>query len=193
MLKWKLILIAAGASLAMYGCSAKTPAPPPGRTDSAHVPAPEDAQNLFKLRTPLIGDAPADGKLADAVKNQFGITESSTLELMTEKEPYELILHFTEEPDPEAMKKSASLLLGLIDNCGIVSWTYPIDSNGVSTTLSMDVRAASKLAGVDDIKAYSQTEGKVWELLELLSAEPAEAAAEPAVKAGEPKYNTGFG
>lgn len=201
MLKWKWIVMGAGASLLLYGCSAKEaaiPSAPPQETwapPAAKTTGAADVQDLCKLRNPLIGDASADGRLVDAAKHQFGVTDSSTIELVTQKEPYELILHFKKEPDSEAMKKSAVVLLSLIDNCGIVSWDYPLGQSGTVAAISVDSQAASKLAGVDDIKSYSQTSGKVEELLSLLNKTPdaSDDGIHPVTEASKAAPVTGYG
>lgn len=201
MLKWKWILMGAGASLLMYGCSAKeaaAPSAPPQETwapEAAKAAEASGMQDLYKLRNPLIGDVSADGRLVDAAKHQFGVTNSSTIELVTQKEPYELILHFKKEPDYEAMKRSAVVLLSLIDNCGIVSWDYPLKQSGTASAISVDSQAASKLAGVVDIKSYSQTSEHVEELLSLLHNMPdtSDDGIHPVTEASKPEPVTGCG
>lgn len=230
MSKWKCVLIAAGASLLIYGCSADQPASSPasakdvqasteaeqaqgedGQTDGSQASA-EAAQTqagaeavskeLFEDRNPSIGDASADEKLVDTVKRQFNITESSTIELQTGQEPYELELHFSSEPNQACMKRAAITLLGLIGNCGIVSWDYP-DSGGGVATFSIDAKAAAQMIGAEDIKAYSQSPEKVKELLEHMD-QAAEQTVEqeqesvtgtkaPALQGAEPEYDRGGG
>lgn len=225
MSKWKCVFIAAGASLFMYGCSADKTASSAAQTkdvqtstEAAQTPGGVQAEaaqtsegsqqaaaeavskELFENRNPSIGDASADGKLVDTVKKQLNITESSTIELQTGQEPYELELHFTEKPDQACMKRAAVVLLGLIDNCGIVSWDYP-DSGGISATFSMDAKAAAQMIGVEDIKAYSQSPEKVNELLTHMNQaaeqtmeqeqESATGTKAATLKAQEPEYRGG--
>lgn len=223
MSKWKWVFVAVGASLLMYGCAAGTPPASPTeaaqtkteaeQTESAQTEHAQtepgqmqadtaQAKELFENRNPSIGDAVADGKLVEAVKKQYRITESNTIELQTAQEPYELILHFDQAPDQACMKRSAIVLLSLIDNSGIVSWDYP-DASGIRTAFSMDVKAASHMAGADDIKAYSQSEEKVGELLSLINKASAVSAEQeqesmtgtkaPTAQAQEPAVNSGGG
>lgn len=186
---------AGGAAEAAAGGTAAAAAG--GAADAAGSGDTAGAQGLCELRNPMIGDASADGKLVTAVKQQFGITEISTMELKTDKEPYELVLHFATEPDSQSMEKAAAVLLSLIDNCGKVTWDYYDDQSSVATaltTVSMDVQSASRLAGVDDIKSYSRTAGTVGELLGLLENPHASAReTTPADTAPQEAPVSGFG
>ena len=90
-------------------------------------------QDLYALKNPYIGDAPADQRLLEALG--VGKLGAYTMELQTEKEPYVLAIRFAEKPEnPDAldgkMCEYGNLLLALIENCGEVQWSYPGEENG---------------------------------------------------------------
>lgn len=128
------------------------------------------AKMLFEAANPYIGDAPADGKLVEAL----GIFPEMgrTMELETKKEPYTLKLHFEDEPSRELgfneqMEKKAILLLCLIENVDRIEWTYPLDSTQgqPERRFFCGREKAKELLGGKDVKSYAESEASLQKLL----------------------------
>ena len=129
-----------------------------------------DAQALFALRTPYLGDAPAVGRLVQATG--AGELGAYSLELETNTQPYCLMLHFKERPEDEEglnreMYKKAALLLALIENADEVQWTYPRVDNGeeVEYRLYSSVGQVEEMFGVEGLKKYGVSAEVFQELL----------------------------
>lgn len=107
----------------------------------------EKTLTQWETRTPYVGDAPALGKIANAL----GVGElcgSFTNELQTDAEPYGWTLHFTspcDERQAEAlnrqMNQMAVKMLALVENLGQVSWTYS-DPEGTLHTQTVTLEQA---------------------------------------------------
>lgn len=111
------------------------------------------ARDLYETRHPYIGDV---SRNLDTL-NILGIHRIApyTLELQTDKKPYEMIIRteLTGDSDPvskDLMAKTAVVILSLIDNCEIVTWDMGERSE---QSLRMDMEAATALLGQSP-KAY---------------------------------------
>ena len=155
--------------------------PEPVRPVSAY------AQSLYQNRTAYLGDAPAVGRLLEAM----GIGEelgSYTMEMTTSERPYVLQLNFREEPPDgglaldRGMSGYGALLLALVENLEEVRWTWPEEGGGVlhtsyydkgllTTMLSGEARFTDGSRGneYDSIKDFSASSGGVQNLLDWLS------------------------
>lgn len=143
------LLLVAFFSLTLVGCADN----PPENEDNSIW-----AENLFANRNSYIGDNVADNDLLLVLAVSENIGEY-TLALQTEDEPYGLTIRFAcEDPHNELMEKYAYILLALIDNVEIISWTF---NDG--TAYTVDVAAADALLP-QDIKSY----GKSMRTVELL-------------------------
>lgn len=100
-------------------------------------PATSPADALYALRTPYVGDAPAMGKLLEAL--EVGKLGAYSVELFTAKAPLTLQVNFKDIPadiDPtspkidRAMNRNAALLLALVGNLEQVNWSYPSREDG---------------------------------------------------------------
>jgi len=131
------------------------------------------AKQLYELRNPYIGDAPADGALLKelGIQEKFG---DYTLELETSKTPYILRIMFTDlVTDRDAfdvkMTGCATILLALIDNADEIQWSYPYMVDGQKDQITVYWNEQNTRAmNIEDIKAYSESAEKVQELLNLL-------------------------
>jgi len=167
------------------GCTFTGPQQSSGRFGSKKD-AFSQAQELYGLRNPYIGNIPGDGALLAAL----GISESIgayTLELETKAEPYILQLHFTEAVTDAAavdstMNKNAMLLLALIDNVSEIQWQYTFRAQGtgenVSFTGSLTAEAATAALGGANIKSYGQSAAMVQNLLDWLDSDDVAAGYE---------------
>ncbi|MGM9538258.1 MAG: M56 family metallopeptidase [Candidatus Onthomonas sp.] len=129
------------------------------------------AKQLYAARVQYVGDNSAVGALRNVVVAN-NVYQDCTMELFTGGEPYGLALHFTapegwtgsEEElalaEQEALRNGI-LMLALIDNAEY----YEQDLNG-SDPFHMTVEDAEALLGIDDLKAYGQSETGIAELLE---------------------------
>ncbi|MDO4274930.1 MAG: DUF4825 domain-containing protein [Eubacteriales bacterium] len=94
-----------------------------------------DADTLYDLRTPYVGDASAVGKLLYALSDLLP-SGAYKIELDTEDTPYVLRLAYEEEPTEgedetsHRMNVAGTLLLALIDNLDEVQWTFPTHIDG---------------------------------------------------------------
>jgi len=155
--------------------------PPAVTDDGAGVS--EHARTLYERRAPYIGDAPAVGRLLEAldIADTLG---SYTMELETSAKPYVLRLMFTDTVSDggafdTAMINNAIVLLALIDNASQIEWHYEFsggmtirgadkrEASGFYTGVLTEEDAAATM-NVEDIKEYGQSAGKVQELLERL-------------------------
>ncbi|SFO93181.1 Signal transducer regulating beta-lactamase production, contains metallopeptidase domain [Oscillibacter sp. PC13] len=137
----------------------------------------DEAQTLFDLRMDYIGDAPAAGRLLEAL--DVGSLGAYTMELFTSAAPYTLQVNFRDEPadiDPTSpaidgpMTWKAEVLLALIGNLEQVNWSYPTREDGQKTLLTMyyprsQADAHAQALGYDDIKELGQTAAGLRELL----------------------------
>lgn len=129
------------------------------------------AKQLYAARVQYVGDSSAVGALRNVVVAN-NVYQDCTMELFTGEEPYGLALHFTApegwtgsgeelaQAEQEALRNGI-LMLALIDNAEY----YEQDLNG-SDPFHMTVEDAEALLGIDDLKAYGQSETGVAELLE---------------------------
>lgn len=125
------------------------------------------AIDLYEAANPYIGDVSADGELMGVIAEHLGgFGTGAITELQTDEEPYSLILHFSEEPDANAMWRNAVLLLALIENCGEVDWDYV--SQDEKMNFYVPVEDVNDILGMEDIKEYGTSAEKVEELLGLL-------------------------
>ena len=132
------------------------------------------ARKLYEARVQYIGDNSAVGALRDIVVAD-DVYQDCAIELFTGEAPYGLALHFTApegwtgsgeelaQAEQEALRNGI-LMLALIDNAEY----YEQDLNG-SDPFHMTLGDAEALLGVDDLKAYGQSETGVAELLEKMS------------------------
>lgn len=134
-----------------------------------------DAQTLYALKTPYIGNNSAVG----AIPKALGAAEigSYTFELQTDAEPYGITINFennsagySEEQLNEKMMHCSWLFLALVDNAEIFTWTYPNETGGFDTH-SATVEAVSKTIG--DIKQFGTSQKEFERLLSLISDSPA--------------------
>ncbi len=155
---------------------------PPAVTDTDGGVS-EYARTLYERRAPYIGDAPAVGRLLEALDIASTLGDY-TMELQTSEEPYILRLTFTDtvgdgEAFNAAMMSNAVVLLALIDNASRIEWQYEFsggmtirgtekgEATGFYTGILTEEDAAAGM-NVEDIKAYGQSAEKVQELLENL-------------------------
>ena len=84
----------------------------------------EYTQWLWKNQVTYVGDAPSVNNLI----GNMSLNAPHTLEVKSGKEPYGLIIHFTEEISKnrrEMLKDQACVILSLVGNLGEVSWDDP--------------------------------------------------------------------
>ena len=130
-----------------------------------------DAETLYDLRTPYVGDPSAVGRILNAVgldKMGEGVW-SFVLRLDTEQEPYGLTLCYTSEYETvvgagsawtQQMKAGSYLAMALIDNLAWVAW-------------QVDGAALGKVSddGVYDIAAARQSVDGLRQLIDELEAD----------------------
>ena len=140
----------------------------------------ERANRIYAQKHPYIGDASANGRLADAIGmgSLFGNYKNI---LQTTTEPYEWTFQFEEPVKNEdlfnrRMQEYACLLLALTDNLGEVSWEYPAaQETDASDSLPADAvirksftaGQARQLTGSDS-KIFSENIASFQELLRIL-------------------------
>lgn len=86
---------------------------------------PQQTHRMYNARTPYMG---AISKVSAAAATLPLPLRDMSWELLTDAEPYGVILHFTEPlplSDQQLMRRDAALLLALVDNLSEVYWTYP--------------------------------------------------------------------
>ena len=149
-----------------------------------------EAQKLYDLQTPYIGDHTAVLHLLEAM-NLYSELGGYKIELQTEREPYGLTLHFDNDgwsgayfqaKDP-LMKRYAVLLMALVENLDEVSWVYTnrLDEvcGGTFTRAQANelieacveeynAKHAEKYECRGDVKAYAASSGGVQELMNIL-------------------------
>jgi hypothetical protein len=164
------------AAILLTGCTftgAQKAVEPKESSDSVS----EQAQTLYDLHNPYIGDASADGKLLETlgIGEQLG---AYTLELETSSEPYVLRLVFSDAITDtgafnSAMTNNAIVLLALIDNASEIQWEYQSrDAKGAGTyTGSLTAADATATMNVKSIKEFAQSADKLQVLLDSLPKE----------------------
>ena len=136
-----------------------------------------DAETLYALRTPYVGDPSAVGRILNAVGLDKMGADSDwdfTMQLSTEQEPYGLTLCYTSKFETvvgagsawtQQMKAGSYLAMALIDNAEWVAW----QENGTETGRVANV-------GVYDITAARQSVDGLRQLIEQLEADIAGGA-----------------
>ena len=136
-----------------------------------------DAETLYALRTPYVGDPSAVGRILNAVGlDKMGADSdwSFTMQLSTEQEPYGLTLLYTYDSESflgygptwaQRMRAGGYLTMALIDNAEWVAW----QENGTETGRVANV-------GVYDITAARQSVDGLRQLIEQLEADIAGGA-----------------
>lgn len=131
-----------------------------------------DAETLYALRTPYVGDPSAVGRILNAVGlDKMGADSdwSFTMRLSTEQEPYGLTLLYTYDSDSflgygptwaQRMRAGGYLTMALIDNAEWVAW----QENGTETG-----RVTND--GAYDIAAARQSVDGLRQLIEQLEAD----------------------
>ncbi|MEG1658045.1 MAG: M56 family metallopeptidase, partial [Oscillibacter sp.] len=149
------------------------------------------ADRIYALRTPYVGDAPAVGKLLQALN--VGRLGDYTIELFTSKSPLTLQVNFKDIPadiDPSspsidgAMWNNAVLLLALVDNLEQVNWSYPSREDGEEILYTVyetgeQADAWSQSLGYAGVKDAAKTPAgfrALWEYLPAAPQLPGEAA-----------------
>lgn len=136
-----------------------------------------DAETLYALRTPYVGDPSAVGRILNAVGLDKMDADSDwdfTMRLSTEQEPYGLTLLYTYDSESflgygptwaQRMRAGGYLTMALIDNAEWVAW----QENGTETG-----RVAND--GAYDIAAARQSVDGLRQLIEQLEADIAGGA-----------------
>ena len=131
-----------------------------------------DAETLYALRTPYVGDPSAVGRILNAVGlDEMGADSdwSFTMQISTEQEPYGLTLLYTYDSESflgygptwaQRMRASGYLTMALIDNAEWVAW----QENGTETG-----RVTND--GAYDIAAARQSVDGLRQLIEQLEAD----------------------
>lgn len=131
-----------------------------------------DAETLYDLRTPYVGDPSAVGRILNAVGlDKMGADSdwSFAMQLSTEQEPYGLTLLYTYDSDSflghgptwaQRMRASGYLTMALIDNAEWVAW----QENGTETG-----RVTND--GAYDITAARQSVDGLRQLIDELEAD----------------------
>ena len=131
-----------------------------------------DAETLYALRTPYVGDPSAVGRILNAVGLDKMGADSDwdfTMQLSTEQEPYGLTLLYTYDSESflgygptwaQRMRAGGYLTMALIDNAEWVAW----QENGTETG-----RVAND--GTYDIAAARQSVDGLRQLIEQLEAD----------------------
>lgn len=148
----------------------------PGRREPS-VDGAWDAETLYALRTPYVGDPSAVGRILNAVGLDKMGADSDwdfTMRLSTEQAPYGLTLLYTYDSESflgygptwaQRMRASGYLTMALIDNAEWVAW----QENGTETG-----RVAND--GAYDIAAARQSVDGLRQLIEQLEADIAGGA-----------------
>ena len=148
----------------------------PGRREPS-VDGAWDAETLYALRTPYVGDPSAVGRILNAVGLDKMGADSDwdfTMQLSTEQEPYGLTLLYTYDSESflgygptwaQRMRAGGYLTMALIDNAEWVAW----QENGTETGRVANV-------GVYDITAARQSVDGLRQLIEQLEADIAGGA-----------------
>ena len=148
----------------------------PGRREPS-VGGAWDAETLYALRTPYVGDPSAVGRILNAVGLDKMGADSDwdfTMQLSTEQEPYGLTLLYTYDSESflgygptwaQRMRAGGYLTMALIDNAEWVAW----QENGMETG-----RVTND--GAYDITAARQSVDGLRQLIEQLEADIAGGA-----------------
>ena len=168
---WAAVLLAIAAAVIAL-CFLTSP----GRREPS-VDGAWDAETLYALRTPYVGDPSAVGRILNAVGLDKMGADSDwdfTMRLSTEQEPYGLTLLYTYDSESflgygptwaQRMRAGGYLTMALIDNAEWVAW----QENGTETG-----RVAND--GAYDIAAARQSVDGLRQLIEQLEADIAGGA-----------------
>lgn len=168
---WAAVLLAIAAAVIAV-CFLTSP----GRREPS-VDGAWDAETLYALRTPYVGDPSAVGRILNAVGLDKMGADSDwdfTMQLSTEQEPYGLTLLYTYDSESflgygptwaQRMRAGGYLTMALIDNAEWVAW----QENGTETGRVANV-------GVYDITAARQSVDGLRQLIEQLEADIAGGA-----------------
>lgn len=168
---WAAVLLAIAAAVIAV-CFLTSP----GRREPS-VDGAWDAETLYALRTPYVGDPSAVGRILNAVGlDKMGADSdwSFTMRLSTEQEPYGLTLLYTYDSESflgygptwaQRMRAGGYLTMALIDNAEWVAW----QENGTETG-----RVTND--GAYDIAAARQSVDGLRQLIEQLEADIAGGA-----------------
>ena len=163
---WAAVLLAIAAAVIAV-CFLTSP----GRREPS-VDGAWDAETLYALRTPYVGDPSAVGRILNAVGlDKMGADSdwSFTMRLSTEQEPYGLTLLYTYDSESflgygptwaQRMRAGGYLTMALIDNAEWVAW----QENGTETG-----RVTND--GAYDIAAARQSVDGLRQLIEQLEAD----------------------
>lgn len=168
---WAAVLLAIAAAVIAV-CFLTSPGRREPSADGAW-----DAETLYALRTPYVGDPSAVGRILNAVGLDKMGADSDwdfTMRLSTEQEPYGLTLLYTYDSESflgygptwaQRMRAGGYLTMALIDNAEWVTW----QENGTETG-----RVTND--GVYDITAARQSVDGLRQLIEQLEADIAGGA-----------------
>ncbi len=168
---WAAVLLAIAAAVIAV-CFLTSP----GRREPS-VDGAWDAETLYALRTPYVGDPSAVGRILNAVGLDKMGADSDwdfTMQLSTEQEPYGLTLLYTYDSESflgygptwaQRMRAGGYLTMALIDNAEWVAW----QENGMETG-----RVTND--GAYDITAARQSVDGLRQLIEQLEADIAGGA-----------------
>lgn len=168
---WAAVLLAIAAAVIAV-CFLTSPGRREPSADGAW-----DAETLYALRTPYVGDPSAVGKILNAVGLDKMGADSDwdfTMQLSTEQEPYGLTLLYTYDSESflgygptwaQRMRAGGYLTMALIDNAEWVAW----QENGMETG-----RVTND--GAYDITAARQSVDGLRQLIEQLEADIAGGA-----------------
>ena len=168
---WAAVLLAIAAAVIAV-CFLTSPGRREPSADGAW-----DAETLYALRTPYVGDPSAVGRILNAVGLDKMGADSDwdfTMQLSTEQEPYGLTLLYTYDSESflgygptwaQRMRAGGYLTMALIDNAEWVAW----QENGTETG-----RVAND--GAYDIAAARQSVDGLRQLIEQLEADIAGGA-----------------
>lgn len=131
------------------------------------------ANDLYSARNPYIGNASANGKLAQTLRIAWKLGNFKN-ELQTSGEPYGWTLNFEDGVSNSAVfekriRDYACVLMALTGNLGEVSWTYTVEleDGPIQRSGSITEAECSERAG-GPIKGFAQSPEKVQELLDGL-------------------------
>ena len=168
---WAAVLLAIAAAVIAV-CFLTSPGRREPSADGAW-----DAETLYALRTPYVGDPSAVGRILNAVGLDKMGADSDwdfTMQLSTEQEPYGLTLLYTYDSESflgygptwaQRMRAGGYLTMALIDNAEWVAW----QENGTETGRVANV-------GVYDITAARQSVDGLRQMIEQLEADIAGGA-----------------
>ena len=168
---WAAVLLAIAAAVIAV-CFLTSPGRREPSADGAW-----DAETLYALRTPYVGDPSAVGRILNAVGLDKMGADSDwdfTIQLSTEQEPYGLTLLYTYDSESflgygptwaQRMRAGGYLTMALIGNAEWVAW----QENGTETGRVANV-------GVYDITAARQSVDGLRQLIEQLEADIAGGA-----------------